>query len=573
METDTSGRDSQTGRTVEKGAEIETTVTETDSASDDSGPGEFNYLAGWRLHVITLGLNLGLFLVNFEITIVSTALVSITNDLHEFKRSSWVITAYLITYVAGIVIWAKLSDLFGRKQTCIAALLIFAAFSGGCGAAQSVVQLAVCRAFQGIGGSGIYAVAMVMLYELVRPHRYPLYTATVTVVVALAFALGPLLGGLITDRASWRWVFLINVPFAALAAAVLFLATPSDFPLNNRLRSTAPKQQQGRHPGSSNLARLRAVDFSGGFLMLAATALLITGLEEAASHLDWRGATVLGPLIASAALWAAFLANSWRVSTREGGEKSGRGQSVVEPVFPWRFCTSRVVVGLLLTSFMTGAVSITCIFQLPLRYQTSAGLSALQAGLRLIPFSVCGPLGTVFCAVLSKKRRVPPIYLAIAGELMQIIGLVFLARGDPADPDWRGLYGLEVVVGIGFGLCLGAVSLMVPFVVEKRDLAVGAAAPVQLRFLGSATVISIVTAVGNTWLRDELSGTLTPEQIQAIFRSSDAIRALPTEELERMVRGRFVESFNLQMHIVLGFAVAGVFTVLLMWQRNQVRVP
>ena len=122
------------------------------------------------------------------------------------------------------------------------------------------------------------------------------------------------------------------------------------------------------------------------------------------------------------------------------------------------------------TSFMTGAVSITCIFQLPLRYQTSAGLSALQAGLRLIPFSVCGPLGTVFCAALSKKRRVPPIYLAIAGELMQIIGLVFLARGDPADPDWRGLYGLEVVVGIGFGLCLGAVSLMVPFVVEKRDL-------------------------------------------------------------------------------------------------------
>jgi len=79
-------------------------------------------------------------------------------------------------------------------------------------------------------------------------------------------------------------------------------------------------------------------------------------------------------------------------------------------------------------------------------------------------------LGTVFCAALSKKRRVPPIYLAIAGELMQIIGLVFLARGDPADPDWRGLYGLEVVVGIGFGLCLGAVSLMVPFVVEKRDL-------------------------------------------------------------------------------------------------------
>jgi hypothetical protein len=79
-------------------------------------------------------------------------------------------------------------------------------------------------------------------------------------------------------------------------------------------------------------------------------------------------------------------------------------------------------------------------------------------------------LGTVICAGLSKNKRVPPIYLAIAGEVMQIIGLVFLAQGDPADPDWHGLYGLEVVVGLGFGLCLGAVTLMVPFVVEKRDI-------------------------------------------------------------------------------------------------------
>ena len=119
---------------------------------------------------------------------------------------------------------------------------------------------------------------------------------------------------------------------------------------------------------------------------------------------------------------------------------------------------------------MTGSVSITCIFQLPLRYQTTAGLSPLQAGVRLIPFSVCGPLGSILCAVLSKGKRVPPVYLATAGGIMQVIGLVFFSRGDPANPTWPGLYGLEVVVGLGFGLCLGAVTLMVPFVVEKKHL-------------------------------------------------------------------------------------------------------
>jgi hypothetical protein len=95
---------------------------------------------------------------------------------------------------------------------------------------------------------------------------------------------------------------------------------------------------------------------------------------------------------------------------------------------------------------------------------------------------------------------------------------------------------------------------------------------VQLQFLGSASVMSIVTAVGNMWFRNELSGILAPEQIQAIFRSSDAIKTLLTAELQRMVRGRFVESFNLQMHIVLGFAVTGVFNALFMWQRNRVRI-
>ncbi|KAK0667281.1 multidrug resistance protein 3 [Cercophora samala] len=515
-----------------------------------------HYLEGARLHAVTVGLALGLFLVNFEITIVSTALVSITSELQEFKRSSWIITAYLLTYVAGLVTWAKLSDILGRKTTSISALFIFAAFSGGCGASQTLVQLAICRAFQGIGGSGIYAVNMVMMYELVPPPKYPLYTAMITVVVALSFSLGPIFGGLITSgggSSTWRWVFLLNVPAGVLAASILFMAVPAEFPYQVSTELVEQKRKT---------IKWSSIDFTGAFLMLAALALLITGLEEAASHLDWNQSTVLGTLIASGLTWMAFFGYQWWI---------GRPGSGIEPVFPWRFCQSRVIAGLLLTSFMTGAVSITCIFQLPLRYQTSAGLDPLQAGLRLIPFSVCGPLGTIVCAVFSKNRRVPPIYMALVGGVMQIVGLVFLSRGDPHEPDWHGLYGLEVVIGLGFGLCLGAATLLVPYVVEKRDLAIGAAAPVQLRFLGSATVISIVTAVGNSWLRDSLSQSLQPTQIQAIFQSSAAIGKLPLE-LETIVRARFVESFNLQMRIVIGFAVAGVLTVLLMWQKPQVKV-
>jgi MFS family permease len=150
------------------------------------------------------------FLVNIDITIISTTLVDITNDLRDFKKSSWVVTAYLITYTSGLVIWAKLSDLLGRKPVFLASLVIFCLFSAGCGAAQTMLQLVICRAFQGVGGGGIYALVMVIMYELVLPPEYPMFTALLTGLVALSFALGPIVGGLIMRSTSWRWVFFLK---------------------------------------------------------------------------------------------------------------------------------------------------------------------------------------------------------------------------------------------------------------------------------------------------------------------------------------------------------------------------
>lgn len=274
---------------------------------------------------------------------------------------------------------------------------------------------------------------------------------------------------------------------------------------------------------------------------------------------------------------------------------------------------------------MSGAVSITFIFQLPLRYQTAAGLDPLQAGLRLLPFSLSGPAGSILSAVSAKKLRIPPLYIMLFGSVVQTIGIVIASRGPRDEPAWPALYGLEVAAGLGFGFCLGAATLMTPFVFEKRDLgkfysacfdmsqfmtlfplpqpsslsmgvahlaylgrcehrltlrltqysvqtiAVGTAATVQFRFLGGNIVVSIVTAVGNSWMKNALSGKMTWEQISAIFRSTEVIETLPPS-LSTPVREDFVGSFNLQMEIVLGFTVAGILTTLLMWQRPQLQV-
>lgn len=200
---------------------------------------------------------ISIFLINFEITIVSTTVVPIANYLHDFAQSSWVITAYLCTYLGTIlrahlwsadlwlirtmISWAGFMGeierhLWAEKNTASSHVDLHGLFrrlwsSADNGAIVSLFLLVrvggsfvrrrlsndalriICRAFQGIGGGGIYSISLIMTYELVPEHKYPLYTGLATIAVALGLALGPLLGGLIANAADssvWRWTFLVK---------------------------------------------------------------------------------------------------------------------------------------------------------------------------------------------------------------------------------------------------------------------------------------------------------------------------------------------------------------------------
>lgn len=343
-----------------------------------------------------------------------------------------------------------------------------------------------------------------------------------------------------------------SVPTAAVAGLVLLLLLPADFPYQG-MAAKRPRKT------ISNL------DVPGAVLLIAALVLLITGLEQAASLLTWTRADVLGPLIASGPAWILFLASQWW---------STRPDNRAEPLFPWRFLQSRPMIGMLLNCIFTGGVNVACIFQLPQRYQTAAGLSQVQAGLRLIPFSVSGAFGTVLCAAASKGRKMPPLFPSIVGGILQILGLVFLSRSPEDDPAWGGLMGLQVLVGLGYGMCLGMETLLTPFIADRRDLATATGAVVQFRFLGAAIATAVLNAVGNGWVRDRLvdGGRLTAQQISRIFQSAASIKDLPMT-LRHEVRTDFLLGFNLEMRILLGFAVASALTNFIMWQRPNIRVP
>lgn len=150
-----------------------------------------------------------LFLTNLEIPIVTTALMSITEEIGGLDKVYWIIAGYMLGYVGVLVITAKISDLFGRKSSLLVAVGFFIVFSGACGGAQTITQLIIFRAFQGIGGAGNYSLCTTIVLELVPPAKYALYTSSLSVVYAISLLLGPILGGAISET-NWRWIFWLK---------------------------------------------------------------------------------------------------------------------------------------------------------------------------------------------------------------------------------------------------------------------------------------------------------------------------------------------------------------------------
>ncbi|PSN61251.1 MFS general substrate transporter [Corynespora cassiicola Philippines] len=180
--------------------DINTSLKLPEKYAFESKDGETsNYLTGLKLHIVTFGLCLGLYLVNLEMNIISTFLIAITNSLRRFDQSRWILTTGFI------IIWAKLRDVFGRKTCSLTTMAIFTIFSGACGAAQNMTQLIIFLAFQKIGAAGGFALAIVIIQEMVPKDRYPGYGALMAADMALATLSGPLFGGIISSNSTWKW--------------------------------------------------------------------------------------------------------------------------------------------------------------------------------------------------------------------------------------------------------------------------------------------------------------------------------------------------------------------------------
>ena len=179
-----------------------------------------------RVLVIIGALMLGMFLAALDQTVVATALPTIVGDLHGASHLTWVVTAYLLSSTVSTPLWGKLGDQYGRKVFFQASIVIFLVGSALSGLSQSMLELIVFRALQGLGGGGLIVGAQTIVGDVVSPRDRGRYMGLFMAMFGVTTVIGPLIGGLFVEYLSWRWIFYINVPVGAVALVVTALALP-----------------------------------------------------------------------------------------------------------------------------------------------------------------------------------------------------------------------------------------------------------------------------------------------------------------------------------------------------------
>jgi len=400
------------------------------------------------------GVMLSVFLAAMESTVVATAMPRVVESLGGVQIYSWVFSGFLLTSTVTMPLWGRLSDLFGRRAVYLTGLGVFLLGSALAGLSQNMAELIAFRALQGLGAGSLMTLGMTIIGELFGLEQRARMQGYVSSMWGVASLLGPLLGGLLTDLGSWRWVFYVNLPFGAVAIALLAGA----------LSDAAPRR---RH----------AFDWTGVVLFTAAVSALLIGILEAGRAGVWTGRDVLVPLGVAVCALAAFIPVERRAR---------------EPIVPFRLFRHRAVLAAGVNGFLSGMAMFGAISFVPLFLQHVTGMSATAAGFVLMPFV----LGWVAMSIISARLvlRVgyrPPV---LAGMSCLAIAFLLLARWAPGLTQLVAMRD-ALLGGVGMGLTFVPMLLAAQSAVARTDLGAATSLTQFLRTIGGAVGLSVMGAV------------------------------------------------------------------------------
>lgn len=407
-------------------------------------------------NAIIAGVLLSMLLAALDQTIISPAMPTIGRALGHAEYLPWIVTGYLLTATAVAPLYGKISDVYGRRPTVYAAILIFLLGSLVSAMAPNMLVLVIGRAIQGAGGGGLFALAQTVIGDLVPPRERARYAAWIAGTWAVASIAGPLLGGTFAEHLHWSLIFWINIPLGLAAMAII-----------NKPLKKLPIA-----------AKHHSIDGLGAVLLVVATALLLLALNWGGSTYPWGSREILGLVACSAVFWAAFALRLLRAA---------------EPLISLEVLGNPIVRAGTLSMFMLQAANIGLAVYLPVYLQSIVGLSVSQSGIAMLGLL----LGTVAGATFS-GRTIPRFVhykrIAMVGVTFAILCLGSLSLVA----EHASLLLVEILticIGLGSGTTFPVVTVSVQNAVDRMHLGVATGVLTFLRSLGSALGVAMLGAV------------------------------------------------------------------------------
>jgi EmrB/QacA subfamily drug resistance transporter len=428
-------------------------------------PPGYNFTIG-RILAIYAGLMVTLLLAALDQTIVATALPRIVSDLGGITQYSWVFTAYMLTSTVTVPLYGKLGDVYGRKNLFLFAIVVFLLGSALCGAATDMTQLILFRAIQGIGAGGLFPLSLAVIGNIVPPRDRGRWQGLIGAVFAAASILGPAVGGFIVDNASWRWVFLVNLPVGGLALVVISITMPRRAP-------------QTAH----------TIDWLGAGLLAAGVGSLLMGLVWGGKDYPWTSGHVIGALVLAAALLTVF------------GLVERRAP---EPILPFDILRNPIVAGSIACMALVGMAMFGTISYVPLFVQGVIGTSATSSGVVLTPLM----LGAVTTSLLTGQlisRTGRYRWNVVFGPLVLATGMFLLSRMNAHTTNGEAARNM-VIAGVGIGSMMQVFVISVQNAVSRAHIGSATALTQFSRQMGATIGVTVIGAIVNHGLPSGVGG-------------------------------------------------------------------
>jgi EmrB/QacA subfamily drug resistance transporter len=499
-------------------------------------------------------LCIGLFMILLDGTIVNIAIPHIMRGFSTgLSNVEWVMNAYVLAFAVTLVIFGRFGDLYGRRRLFVLGMIVFTAASIACGLAPGIHWLIGFRVLQGLGGAAMMPQTLSIVAGVFPPGKRGAAMGVWGGVSGLATALGPSLGGLIVDAASWRWIFLINVPIGLLGALLALRVVP-----------------ESRNPGAVETLDLLGVGILSGAL-LCLTFALIEG-----QSLGWTSAAILGLFGASVALLVVFALHERRLH-----------QPLIDfTLFRQIDFLAGNMTGLLLSAAMMGVF-----FTIPIFLQTVLGFSALRAGLAMSPMSVVIMVAAPLAGTLSDKLGSK--WIVALGMFLLAFGIAWMAgltpwqdKLSPATTTWSLLIPF-VIAGIGIGFAVAPVTTAVMATAPPERVGNASGVLSTMRQVGSLMGIAVLGAVLQNQIAANVRAGLEtlqgiPDQVRAgILKgveeggmqmgagSASGLPAAAQQAMEKLFLTWFTDAINTTFIVGVVLALLGGFCALLLRKRPR----